>query len=461
MAAKMHGVPTSTLRDRVDNRISIDKTKSGPDPVLSLEEEAKLCAHLKELASVGYGYTRAETVLLASDYAVSLGKRTADNPFSLKWFYGFMKRWPELNVTRPSGLSEQRARCANETSINNYFDELGRILTKYDLLGKPQNIYNIDEKGINTEYRPPQVVCGKDCKPQAIMAERSKTVTIIGAGNALGQHIPPFFIFPGERMVDGLMEGKTPGADGVMTKSGWSNAEVFKLYLQNHFVQYVQGRDQSETLLVLYDGHKSHISLDLVEWAQENNIILFVLPPHTSHLLQPMDVGCFGPLQVKYNQECTTFGRLNHRLVTKYDICALACRAYTAAMNHSNLQSAFRRAGIYPFVDGKSMCESLGKKIAPSVLYQVSHENPIDTKPNEQNVDDFFGKRKGVVVEKLVKKRRSVNSVVGGKALEGVTVEKLKTYVEESGCKQSAKSKKNVKSPKTQDCKGAVSSLKD
>ena len=75
LAAKLHGVPDSTLRDRVDNKVSIDTIKSGPAPVLSLDEEAKLCAHLQELAAVGYGYTRAETVALASDYAVTLGKR--------------------------------------------------------------------------------------------------------------------------------------------------------------------------------------------------------------------------------------------------------------------------------------------------------------------------------------------------------------------------------------------------
>lgn len=74
MAAKLHGVPISTLRDRVAHRVSIDTLKSGPDPVLSQEEEAKLCAHLKSLAEVGYGYTRSGTVMLASDYDAALGK---------------------------------------------------------------------------------------------------------------------------------------------------------------------------------------------------------------------------------------------------------------------------------------------------------------------------------------------------------------------------------------------------
>jgi hypothetical protein len=35
--------------------------------------------------------------------------------------------------------------------------------------------------------------------------------------------------------------------------------------------------------------------------------VLFVLPPHSSHLTQPLDVGIFGPLKNIYNRECSTF----------------------------------------------------------------------------------------------------------------------------------------------------------
>ena len=110
--------------------------------------------------------------------------------------------------------------------------------------------------------------------------------------------------------------------------------------MKDHFLKYVQGRN-GEPMLVLYDGHRSHIALDLIVWARDNNIILFVLPPHCSHILQPMDKGCFGPLQIIYNQECLTFSRKNHRTVTRDDVCRLACKAYSTALSPSNLQAFF------------------------------------------------------------------------------------------------------------------------
>ena len=196
-ASKMYRVPLTTLRDRVDSRVSVDTVKIGPAPLLSLSEEQLLVEHVKGLARVGYGYTRAEICTKASDFAVYLGKRgKEEKPLSLKWFYGFMGRWPELKVVKPSGLSEQRARCASKEVILNYFEELKNIFDKYELHTKPHLVYNIDEKGINTEYRPPNIVAGIDARPQVVMAQRSKTVTVIGGGNALGSQIPPFLYFP-------------------------------------------------------------------------------------------------------------------------------------------------------------------------------------------------------------------------------------------------------------------------
>ena len=70
-AAREHAVPLTTLRDRVDNRVSVDCTKPGPEPVLSQLEESNLVAHIKEVAAVGYGYTRAEVLEMASDCCCS------------------------------------------------------------------------------------------------------------------------------------------------------------------------------------------------------------------------------------------------------------------------------------------------------------------------------------------------------------------------------------------------------
>ncbi|CAC5377710.1 unnamed protein product [Mytilus coruscus] len=69
-ASIVHNVPLTTLRDRVDGRIHIDTVKSGPAPLFSQEEGAELVDHGKMMAAYGYGYSRSETIMMASDFAV-------------------------------------------------------------------------------------------------------------------------------------------------------------------------------------------------------------------------------------------------------------------------------------------------------------------------------------------------------------------------------------------------------
>ena len=82
------------------------------------------------------------------------------------------------------------------------------------------------------------------------------------------QQVPPFFVFPGARMIDGLLDGATPGANGTVSDSGWSNSHIFSEYMKSHLIKYLPARSEDSPVLVLYDGHESHVSLGLIEWAK-------------------------------------------------------------------------------------------------------------------------------------------------------------------------------------------------
>ena len=112
--------PMQTLRDRVLGKVHIDTVAVGRIPILSCEEESRLVDHLKSVATLGYGYTRQEVVDIASDFAVQLKKSTVDNLFSMRWFYSFLNRWPELHVIKPRGLEQCSAQSASATVVHNY-----------------------------------------------------------------------------------------------------------------------------------------------------------------------------------------------------------------------------------------------------------------------------------------------------------------------------------------------------
>ena len=54
-----------------------------------------------------------------------------------------------------------------------------------------------------------------------------------------------------------------------------------------------------QPLLLLFDGHMTHVSLGVIKKALEDNIIIVKFLPHVTDVLQPLDVSCFGPLKRK------------------------------------------------------------------------------------------------------------------------------------------------------------------
>lgn len=349
-AAKQFNVPVQTLRDRVKGRI--DPSNLGNEVTLfSHEEELSLVEHVEVLAQLGYGITNNKLKDLGGELAEVLGKKKTSKSLSNCWLYGFLERWRgRVRSLKPSSLETSRAKSSTPEIVDRYFDNLRKVIDDHSLSDKPQFIFNLDETGIQPEHRPPNIIAPVTGKPQSVTSPRSTTTTVIACVNAAGNHLPPYFIYKGKRMNTDLNKGSSPGTRIVMSETGWSNSDVFKDYLQNHFLPNVRSStNESQPILLIFDGHASHTSKQLIDWAVANNIILFVLPAHTSHILQPLDVGIFAPFKGYYYRECAVFMRENMgRSITKYEMTEIACKAYLRAMNPANIVAAFKKTGIYP-----------------------------------------------------------------------------------------------------------------
>ena len=104
-------------------------------------------------------------------------------------------------------------------------------------------------------------------------------------------------------------------------------------------------------LLLICDGHASHVTIALFEKARENGVHVLVLPSHTTHLLQPLDVAVFKSLiKVCFRVECQKVMRANRplRAITKYEICSILGKAWPKSVTSANFVSGFAAAGIQP-----------------------------------------------------------------------------------------------------------------
>ena len=128
------------------------------------------------------------------------------------------------------------------------------------------------------------------------------------------------------------------------------------------------------------DGHKSHYCPDTIRMAAKENIILFTLPPNTTHLTQPLDKGPFGPLKSHWKYECYKFISENPgKVINNRAFSSIFSIAWMKAMTAPNIISGFKVTGIYP-LDRKAIklpIQPKGPIIDTEVSYLPFYSTPV------------------------------------------------------------------------------------
>lgn len=133
--------------------------------------------------------------------------------------------------------------------------------------------------------------------------------SVLETVNATGAIIPPFIVWQGRtHRASYYKEGQLQfEATYAVSPSGYMDDELGLEYMKQHFERYTRpsigGTTTPRCLIV--DGHSSHIAWRVVKYALDNNIHMICLPSKSTHLLQPLDVGCFGVMQVTYEKNLT------------------------------------------------------------------------------------------------------------------------------------------------------------
>ena len=161
--------------------------------------------------------------------------------------------------------------------------------------------------------------------------------------------MPPMFIFPRVNYRDNFVNGGPVGCVGTAHPSGWMTAAGFLTFLK-HFVAHVRPSPTDKVILLL-DNHVSHLSVDVLQFAKDNGVVMVSFPPHCSHKLQPLDRSVYGPLKRYYNVACDDW-IVSHkgRTMTIYDVPAMVGLAYPKAMTPANIQAGFKVSGMSPSI---------------------------------------------------------------------------------------------------------------
>ena len=237
-----------------------------------------------------------------------LKDKEKSNPFTggvpgHDWWRRFLSRWPCLSERKPQHLSKKRAQAGNSEVINAWFNKLDEVfanagLDPYD----PQvqcRLWNCDETAFCTSPVANKILARRGSRAVHEIGGGSghQYITVHCCGSASGERLPPFILYKGKNIYKRWIEGGPAGTLYGANESGWMDSEQYLSWFTKLFLPAISSLTETGPVILIQDGHHSHISLELIATARDNKVILLCLPPNCTHLLQPFDVGVSAPLK--------------------------------------------------------------------------------------------------------------------------------------------------------------------
>lgn len=389
-ASEFYGIPKSTIGDKVKG--THDKN-SGRQPVLNTDEEANLAHGISTAATWGFPLVEYDVSYL-NRKGVQI-YRFSDNLPGVDWVKKFLSRNRQLSVRLAQNIKRSRA-SVNHATIQQYFDEL-----KISLEGvPPENIINYDETNFSDDPGRVKIVCKRGSKNCDRVIDATKTsISVMMAASPSGTLLPPFVLYKAKHRYQEWEENGPLGCRYSCTPSGWFDARAFGEWFQEIVLPYYRNKEGKK--LLIGDNLSSHITLDVIQKCEENNVTFALLPANSTHVCQPLDVAYFGPLKKCWRRILTDWKLKRRGPFQKSDFPTLLNRTLNEikVTSEKNIISGFRATGIWPLN-------------ADQVLKRIPRQQDENNDPNASLLSDSlldFLKTSRMPEPKTKTKRKRIN----------------------------------------------------
>nr|AER39694.1 transposase [Verticillium dahliae] len=341
------GIPRTTLNNRLQGQQPRDIAFSTQQK-LSPTQEKHLVEWIRIQAALGLPPTHsqirefAERILHLQGGPQTIGKN---------WFQAFTRRNPSIKVQRARPIDSQRINGATTNVIRDWF----RYLSIPEIKAiQPVNRYNMDETGILEGRGSNGLVLGS-AEAQNLRKKQPGSrawTSILECISATGTTVPPLVIFKGKSVQQQWFPLDLQPYSSwkfTATENGWTDNDTAVFWLKEIFIPSTQPTNPSTARLLILDGHGSHETTEFMYLCYTNNIHLVFLPPHTSHVLQPLDQSVFGPLKAAYRKELGYLEQWNDSTVVgKRNFLACYRKARQSAFTAQNIRSGWKSTGLWP-----------------------------------------------------------------------------------------------------------------
>ncbi|KAM5342380.1 hypothetical protein ACJ41O_013346 [Fusarium nematophilum] len=357
-AAILHGVPRSTLGDRIGgtpNRADSHEAQQK----LSREQEGHLRDWVKVQEALGFPPTQAQL----AEFAHRIAKKNGyPEPLGLHWVEGFLRRNPEVRTLRSQRLDIVRFNGATTKRIKAFF----RLHELPQIKGiKRKNRHNMDEFGVMEGQGHNGLVLGSSHKKVILMKNPGSRswITIIECISADGRLLTPLVIFKGKSVQQQWFPEELAFLNDwnfTATETGWTDNKIALTWLRDIFIPETRPEKPDEKRLLILDGHGSHATADFMFECYRNGIYLLFLPSHSSHVTQPLDVAVFGPVKNAYRREVSKLaGLADTTLLGKITFLRCYEKARKKGITYQNIIAGWKTSGQWPVSIAKPLMNSM------------------------------------------------------------------------------------------------------
>lgn len=365
-------------------RASLQRRKSQPEKsferqtvILHKAEEQELASWTLTSAHRGRPMSRQDILREAHKMKKAREGPEAAAP-STTWLKLFLKRHA-LSPRTPQNLSYASA-CLTRDNLLNWAKEVEEGLRAdgvFEILNDPSRVLNCDESFVQFDPPSRKVIDKRGSKNVFEVQNNAKEgVTVLLTVRADGQKCKPLVVMPYIR-IPSHIQSNFPTAQAHLsnTPSGWMHSETFCGYLRMLAKELKESGVNlpDEKVILFLDNHASHVGLEPMKVADELGIYVVALYPNSTFVLQPADVGCFGPLK-KYWREA-----VKQRKMAKHDFKTTNANFTTifvetlSKLNENTVKNAFRACGLCPWnPNAIDFSKCLGKTSSDTVITSQS-----------------------------------------------------------------------------------------
>jgi len=392
-AAEAYNLSKYSLGHRKNGRRSRQLAHHGKQ-IFSPAAERAIVQWIRKLDNCGFA--------AGIDHLMSMIKALASDPkrrqiphqsgqkniIGKNWITQFLNPHPILVTKFASCIDRQRTYAGNPPILQDHFRKLGKVITERKI--KPKAISNVDEKGFVMGISPCTKVITRRGKknPRVTQSGNRELITGLEAVSADGFIFLHYFNGNGAKHIFDWYKNVTDEdkmARWAVTPKGWTDTTIGYDWLTEVYDPISRQRCPNETQLLILDGHVSHINYKFLKYCEQNDIIVFCLPAHSTHLLQPLDDVLFSALQNAYKTAVEDYFCLTSIGTNRDIFLPLYKQARMEAYTLHNIHQAFAATGIQPFnprtvLANAKECAAHNKAAEDEALLGVEPEKIHSTK---------------------------------------------------------------------------------